>query len=216
MADSPKPTKVLNLYAGIGGNRKLWENVQVTAVELDPDIAKVYTHFYPGDELIIGDAHAYLLENYHRFDYIWSSPPCPSHSDIRRMGVMQGQYPAVYPDIKLWEEITLLKYFAKKQRWTIENVIPYYDPIIEPAFKLERHLFWANFYAAPKDFKSRGVPHKNINGANHKIFGYDISSFKVRDKRKLLRNMVNPEVGKHIFDCATGSIRNEEQIGLFE
>lgn len=25
--------KVLNLYAGIGGNRKLWEGVEVTAVE---------------------------------------------------------------------------------------------------------------------------------------------------------------------------------------
>ena len=28
--------KVLNLYCGIGGNRKLWEDVEVTAVELDP------------------------------------------------------------------------------------------------------------------------------------------------------------------------------------
>ena len=30
--------KVLNLYAGIGGNRKLWEDVEVTAVELNPKI----------------------------------------------------------------------------------------------------------------------------------------------------------------------------------
>ena len=37
-----KPLKVLNLYAGIGGNRKLWENVEVTAVEIEPDIATVY------------------------------------------------------------------------------------------------------------------------------------------------------------------------------
>jgi hypothetical protein len=27
------PVRVLNLYAGIGGNRKHWENVEVTAVE---------------------------------------------------------------------------------------------------------------------------------------------------------------------------------------
>ena len=33
--------KVLNLYAGIGGNRKLWTNCEVTAVELDQKIAAV-------------------------------------------------------------------------------------------------------------------------------------------------------------------------------
>ena len=32
--------KILNLYAGIGGNRKLWKDVQVTAVELNSEIAK--------------------------------------------------------------------------------------------------------------------------------------------------------------------------------
>ena len=31
-----KKLKVLNLYAGIGGNRKLWTNVDVTAVEYNP------------------------------------------------------------------------------------------------------------------------------------------------------------------------------------
>lgn len=34
--------KILNLYAGIGGNRALWENCEVTAVELDEKIADVY------------------------------------------------------------------------------------------------------------------------------------------------------------------------------
>ena len=27
------PVRVLNLYAGIGGNRKHWKNVEVTAIE---------------------------------------------------------------------------------------------------------------------------------------------------------------------------------------
>ena len=39
--------KVLNLYAGIGGNRKLWQDVDVTAVELNPQIAKIYQDFFP-------------------------------------------------------------------------------------------------------------------------------------------------------------------------
>ena len=29
--------KVLNLYSGLGGNRRLWDNCEVTAVELDKE-----------------------------------------------------------------------------------------------------------------------------------------------------------------------------------
>ena len=74
--------KVLNLYAGIGGNRRLWQNVHVTAVEQNADIAKVYYHFFPEDKMIIGDAHEYLLKHFTEYDFIWSSPPCPTHSKI--------------------------------------------------------------------------------------------------------------------------------------
>lgn len=36
---------ILNLYAGIGGNRKLWgNNHNITAVEINPDIAEIYIH----------------------------------------------------------------------------------------------------------------------------------------------------------------------------
>ena len=39
--------KILNLYAGIGGNRKLWgDEHQITAVENEQDIADVYKHFF--------------------------------------------------------------------------------------------------------------------------------------------------------------------------
>jgi DNA (cytosine-5)-methyltransferase 1 len=31
--------KILNLYAGIGGNRKLWNDMPVTAIENDKAIA---------------------------------------------------------------------------------------------------------------------------------------------------------------------------------
>lgn len=71
--------KILNLYAGIGGNRKLWEDCEVTAVELDPDIAGVYRKLYPDDTVIVGCAHEYLEKHFREFDFIWSSPPCPSH-----------------------------------------------------------------------------------------------------------------------------------------
>ena len=91
--------KVLNLYAGIGGNRKLWKDVDVTAVELNPEIAKIYQDFFPQDKVIVADAHQYLLEHFEEYDFIWSSPPCPSHSRVRK--ATRHQNPPIYPDMKL-------------------------------------------------------------------------------------------------------------------
>jgi DNA (cytosine-5)-methyltransferase 1 len=206
--------KILNLYAGIGGNRKFWDgDIHVTAVEYNPQIAEIYSHFHPDDTVIVGDAHQHLLEHYAEFDFIWSSPPCPTHSRIRRMGVQTGNYPAAYPDISIWQEITLLQHFSEAL-WVVENVQLYYDPIIPPAFKMDRHFFWSNFYVPPRRFKGRGVPHKNICGDNHVVYGVDISGFAATDKRRLLRNMVNPELGEHILDTARQR-KAETQLELF-
>lgn len=63
--------KILNLYAGIGGNRKLWGNDdEITAVEFDEQIAKIYQDNFPNDKVVIGDAHQYLLEHFREFDFI--------------------------------------------------------------------------------------------------------------------------------------------------
>ena len=59
--------RVLNLYSGIGGNRKLWTNAEITAVEFREDIADVYKHYFPNDTVIVGDAHQYLLDHYKEF-----------------------------------------------------------------------------------------------------------------------------------------------------
>ena len=75
--------KVLNLYACLGGNRFLWEDFEVTAVELDPELARMYQERFPNDKVIVADAHQYLLDHYKEFDFIWSSPPCPTHSRAR-------------------------------------------------------------------------------------------------------------------------------------
>ncbi len=43
--------KILNLYTGIGGNRKLWgDKHEITAVEIDLKIAKIYQNFFPKDK----------------------------------------------------------------------------------------------------------------------------------------------------------------------
>ena len=189
--------KVLNLYAGIGGNRNLWENVDVTAVELDPKIAKVYSEYYPEDKVIVGDAHDYLLHNYKEFDFIWASPPCPSHSEIRRCGVHKGQCAAIYPEMSLYQEIILLKYFAlKSTKWVVENVRPYYPPFIK-ATEIDRHLFWSNFNISQVEFNDgQKIQYTNTKST---IYGINIVDEDIDDKRKTLRNMVNPKVGLHIL-----------------
>lgn len=135
------PLRVLNLYAGLGGNRKLWENVEVTAVEMEPKIAAVYRRLHPNDTVIEGDAHAYLLENHERFDFIWSSPPCQTHSKMNR--ATRHASCNRYPDMALYQEIIFLRTHSKS-RWVVENVRPYYEPLI-PAVEMGRHLFWTNF-----------------------------------------------------------------------
>ena len=126
--------KILNLYSGIGGNRKLWgDKYEITSVEYNEEIAEVYKSFFPNDTVVVGDAHQYLLDHYKEFDFIRSSPPCPTHSDIRRCGVHSGQYEAKYPEMDLYQEIILLQNFAPlTQKWVIENVRPYYTPLIKP------------------------------------------------------------------------------------
>ena len=193
--------KILNLYAGIGGNRKLWgDEHEITAVEIEPAICKIYMDFFPKDEVICYDAHEYLLKHFEEYDFIWSSPPCPTHSRIRNIaGVGSGQNKPVYPDMKLYEEIIFLKQVFNSSgtkfngKYCVENVASYYKPLIPPQ-EIGRHYFWANFYIPPLDIKTRG--HMKSNKELAKIKGFDINN------RTLLRNCVEPETGKYILDRA--------------
>jgi DNA (cytosine-5)-methyltransferase 1 len=194
--------KILNLYSGIGGNRRLWgKEHQITAVEYDPQIAAIYKDLYPNDEVVIGDAHQYLLENYKNFDFIWSSPPCQTHSRFRyEIGVkFRGTSPA-YPDMKLYEEILFLQHHYQGI-WVVENVIPYYKPFLNPQ-KINRHLYWANFEIGelPKIVENlRGI---QIPGLQE-LHGVDLSNYKLKNKRQVLRNCVHSETGLAILKAAT-------------
>ena len=192
--------KVLNLYSGIGGNRKLWTDVDVTAVEINPEIAKIYQDFFPNDRVIIAEAHQYLLDHHQEFDFIWSSPPCPSHSHIRKVLAVEQrkQNKPIYPDMKLYEEILLLQgYFDGK--YVIENVISWYKPLIAPK-EIASHYFWTNFYIPSYKGKSRDH-HSGIKSLEERK-GFDLSNYRGIDKRRALRNCVEPEVGEYIFNCA--------------
>jgi DNA (cytosine-5)-methyltransferase 1 len=195
---------ILNLYAGIGGNRKLWgEDHKVTAIENNKEIAQIYQNLFPNDIVIIEDAHQYLLEHIQEFDFIWSSPPCPTHSVLRRMGVYRGQCEIAYPNMSLYQEIILLKYFCLKTgKWVIENVIPYYESLIKPTVILDRHYFWSNFYIRQRDFEKDELDLTHVENNTESRFGFNIQGHKIKDKRTIMRNLVNPEIGLYLLEQA--------------
>jgi len=212
--------KILNLYACLGGNRYKWNEVnndiEVTAIELDSEAARLYQERFPNDIVIVADAHQYLLDHYKEFDFIWSSPPCPSHSRARF--ARRNTTSSVYPDLKLYEEILLLEnYFDGK--YVVENVIPFYEPLI-PAQKRGRHLYWTNF-TLPNDLKERKSSiMEGIDEVNKwcEFHDYDFTKYKGEQRLdKMARNLVDYEAGKTIFETALGIISksNTTQIELF-
>ncbi len=198
--------KVLNLYAGIGGNRKLWPaNVQVTAVELNPKVAAAYQSLYAQDIVICGNAHDYLLKNYFKFDFIWTSRPCVSHS---RMNYWLSSGKKRYPDLSLYEEIIFLQNFCKVP-WVSENVDPYYVPLVEPSIKLGRHLFWSNFHINPVHQPALpGFIHLDSVSDKNKIMdwlGIHLEKnlyLSGKNYLQVFRNCVHPKIGLSIFNDA--------------
>jgi DNA (cytosine-5)-methyltransferase 1 len=210
---------ILNLYAGIGGNRQLWgDEPNVTAVEYNETIAEAYQDHYPNDTVVVDDAHEYLLNHFEEFDFIWTSPPCPTHSKMRKnlsMNVENSADP-VYPDMNLYQEILLLQgYFDGL--WLVENVEPWYEPLIEPQTS-GRHTFWANF-AVPDVDVGATIGGKLDDYDTQELaeeFGYDFEMLKEYPfpsdypRDKVVRNMVHPKVGKEILEGALSKAQENE------
>lgn len=195
--------KILNLYCGIGGNRALWgDKHEITAVEINPDIAEIYKYIFPNDTVIVGNAHDLLLENFDKFDFIWASPPCQSHS---RLNYYNSRIR--YPEMELYQEIILLQHFCKK-KWVVENVIPYYIPLIQPSFSICRHYFWSSdFILSAQIQDSEFWKIKDKTEALKKRYGFnDVPKelFKNVNTRQVLRNCVIPELGRYVFEQITG------------
>ena len=185
--------KILNLYAGIGGNRKLWGNEhEITAVEIDEEIAGEYIKNFPKDKVIIADAHQYLLDHYKEFDFIWSSPPCPTHSKLNFSRKEKS-----YPSMVLYQEIIFLRSWFKG-KFCIENVTPYYKSLITPTVILGRHFFWANF-----DIPTKTFTNIDVSRSTQEQLAEDLDMpIPRRCAGLLLRNCLKPEIGKHLFECA--------------
>jgi DNA (cytosine-5)-methyltransferase 1 len=210
--------KVLNLYCGLGGNRKLWNDCQVTAVESNQKIADVYKRHNPNDLVIVGDAHEYLRENFRSFDFIWSSPPCQTHS---RMAKATRHKNRNYPNMDLYQEILFLQHFFDGN-WVVENVDPFYDPLINPTSKVGRHLFWSSYKFEVEDVKrpDNFINMANLAGKNSLMdwlgIYYDENIYygKNHCPAQVLRNCVHPEIGLAIFNAALNKKTDSNQIDL--
>lgn len=210
--------KILNLYAGIGGNRKLWgDNHEITAVENDKKIAAKYKEFFPKDNVVVADAHKYLLDHFHKFDFIWSSPPCPTHTrmnianslspykdntaQLRRGGGIKPRY----ADMALYQEIIFLTNHFKG-KWCVENVVAYYKPLVPP-YDFGGHWFWTNFLIMEIKTESRGMGKTDTTKETlTRRKGYSWEDLGGLDRELVLRNCVEPELGHHILECATKGV----------
>lgn len=204
--------QVYNGYAGLGGNRKLWQGVEVTAVESNEKIASVYQSLNPNDKVIIGDAQEYFLNHHQDFDFAWFSPPCQKNS---KMVKATRHDVRAYPDLRIYELVIFLEHFFKGN-WVVENVEPYYEPLIRPTAKIGRHYFWSNFEIGhfhieqPKGFINKATTSgaqelKDWLGIQYEgnIY-YDGNHCPAQ----VLRNCVHPDLGLHIF-------KESKRVGLF-
>lgn len=200
--------KILNLYAGIGGNRKLWgDEHEITAVEYNQDIANIYKELYPMDTLIITDAHQYLLDHFKEYDFVWSSPPCQSHTILNTMLNKNGINR--YPDMALYQQIILLQHWFYG-KFVIENVKPYYSTLIPHDAEIDRHLFWTNIKTIGYSIKNKRQIHTSIQ-AKSIVYGIDLSEYNLDNKAQVLKNMVNPEIGLHFLNRVL-EIKDSEDI----
>jgi DNA (cytosine-5)-methyltransferase 1 len=209
---------ILNAYACLGGNRFLWDEidglkVSVTAVENDPELARLYQLRFPNDLVIVADAHQYILDHYKEFDFIWSSPPCPTHSRARVSSKHLESFTPAYPEMSLYQQAIFLgSHFSGK--YCIENVIPYYEPLIAAQLR-GRHLYWSNF-KLPNILSERKQPliSDSIDEvAKLSVFHqYDFYQYKGSQRRdKIARNLVDFEAGKTILQTAF-NLSNQKQL----
>ena len=200
--------KILNLFAGIGGNRTLWgDQHEITAIENNQQIALIYHKRFPNDKIIITDAYKYLENHYEEFDFAWLSPPCITHTRL----VAFPSFKPKLPDMRLYSLIVFLQRFFKG-KWVVENVIPHYQPLIKPEAIIDRHYFWSNF---PLENKRYDKPTGNFKDLKLpilcKCLDVDLNLIETLpsrnernhdNKRNVLRNCVLPEVGKYVLDSS--------------
>jgi len=200
--------KILNLFSGIGGNRMLWgSHHHIVAVELNESIANYYKKIFPEDVVVVGDAYDYLEKHFTEFDFIWASPPCQSHTVLSKLRTGRA-YNKTYtndiikiPDMRLYGMIIFLNHLFRGD-WVVENVRPYYEPIIKPTSMIGRHYIWSNVPIPSVKHASKIHLNSWKEESNKKgIYTPQLNDYKF-DIRKdvVIHNCVNANIGKYILD----------------
>lgn len=209
--------KFLNLYCGLGGNRTCWSG-DITAVEYDENIAKLYQKRFPDDEVIVRDCEEFLRDkeiNLNQFNLIWASPPCQSHSQMQKFNRSKTQRSPIPRMDQIYGLIVWLEQHYENY-YVIENVQPHYKIPRPISARVDRHLFWANFPITSKKFKQPKNKHGKIGGIMRNdnfddlrffadslgltsIFN-DIMLLKGYRHITLIRNTIDPKIGKYIFN----------------
>lgn len=219
--------KILNLYAGLGGNRKSWTPHEITAVEIVPEIAEIYQELFPYDQVIIADVLQFVrVEDLGSYDFIWASPPCVTHSCATSFHVRH------VPDLQSIHGLRIFFDYQIKNdytKYTIENVQPFYKlpKEFQPTVIIGRHRFWSNFHI-PKPLEPIAderihhdmTLHKRtrslyMRGSRKLLAEYHNFDLKILEgftktrKDKVLRNMTHWRIGEYILKCL------ENQKNLF-
>jgi len=211
--------KVLELFAGS-------KSIGKVAEKYGCEVFSVDIHDFKGIDLVVDILDMVRSDIPFVPDFIWASPPCPTHSVTNHFLNAQGV--KRYPDMNLYQEIILLQTFFKG-KYVIENVKSYYEPLIKPQVS-GRHYFWANFTIPKLKYEKQigrmNGKKNNLNGKAKAVLrqnnldklGFNLDKYDYSDKDKLLRNCVPPIIGKAIFDSALGiyQANNIKQVGLFE
>jgi DNA (cytosine-5)-methyltransferase 1 len=216
--------KILNLFAGIGGNRTLWgDEHEITAVEWDSGIALLYQRRFPNDTVIVGDAYTYLEDHFHEFPIVWLSIPCTTHTVLtktragRRYSGYDPDVKVKIPDFKLYGTIAFLQEIYRGN-WVVENVKPFYTPMYPPTSKVGRHYLWSNvpIPKIKKRVKTTHIDYQNRDLQQGLIDRFiDIvlpESWDEKKKWQVVNNCVHPVEGKWILDHLIG---NKTQTVLF-
>lgn len=217
--------KILNLFAGIGGNRINWKNHEIIAIEYEPKIASWYQFNFPQDKIIISDVYKFLNDiNNHNLlkdiDFVWASPPCITHTmlpkNTHNKHIIHRKIPDMTGIYGLYIFLSnISSNFNKKLKFVIENIKPWYKPLIKPTVALERHYFWSNFHIPSKKFV-KPYAHLNKSYADLTItemlsfLPFSLPPFKISNKTQILHNCVNFEVAEYILNCiqAKRSLKN--------
>ena len=203
--------KILNLFAGVGGNRTLWGTKhEITAVENVPKIAEIYADRFPDDNVIVGDAYQYFLDNFEKYRIAWASPPCISHTRLVNSNIGHRysgkKFNAKLPDLRLYSLILFLQH-QFRGNWVVENVKSmYYKPLVSPTSIIGRHWIWSNV-VIPSLKKTEAVhiahggnPVGQIKRAMEAkgLSKEEVRTYGITDQ--MINNCVLPKEGKYIFD----------------